>query len=282
MLLLLQCMQVLRDVPSTDLGALVARWASVLRGDQDAPCPSSTLGPLPDSAVLRATLFANELQALKGLEAEIEGLRQGGNTPAPAPAVASSSSAARSQTASKGSGKSAFAAAVAAAGRPAKKMSITKRRQLALHVSVPLCCKTIALLAGCDANFVPCLHPTQQGAAQSSWHAKARQLVVNFFDRFIRLRLRNVTEMPLHEIACYKSQTALRRAFSARPRGSLIAALAHPRVYLPCSCCPQDGYRNAALWGLQLALVLQCMCVCGAHMGGCGCYCVQHAVRDHA
>lgn len=158
-------MQVLRDVPSTDLGALVARWASVLRGDQDAPCPSSTLGPLPDSAALRATLFANELQALKGLEAEIEGLRQGGNTPAPAPAAASSSSAARSKTASKGSGKSAFAAAVAAAGRPAKKMSITKRRQLALHVSVPLCCKTIALLAGCDAYFVPCLHPHTTGCS---------------------------------------------------------------------------------------------------------------------
>lgn len=64
-----------------------------------------------------------------------------------------------------------------------------------------------------------------------------RQRVGEFVGQLVAVRLRRVTDLPLHEVFAASAVAPVRRAFGARPRDTVVRALGTPRSYMLCDCC---------------------------------------------
>jgi origin recognition complex subunit 3 len=64
--------------------------------------------------------------------------------------------------------------------------------------------------------------------------------VKQFYITLFEVHLRSYTSLPLHEVCYPDASQRLRKLFSPQPRAAIQTALAYPKHYLNCQCCPDS------------------------------------------
>ncbi|XP_077977190.1 origin recognition complex subunit 3-like [Glandiceps talaboti] len=67
-----------------------------------------------------------------------------------------------------------------------------------------------------------------------------RNQTLEYLEELFGKYLRNVRNLPMHEIFYSESVSVVRRHLNASPRGAIQTALSNPHYYLQCDCCEAD------------------------------------------